>query len=57
MDVLASAELVEAAGVEEARADWTFEVEKSSSEDVTVADGRDDTVAVGSCERSEGLSS
>jgi hypothetical protein len=57
MNVLATAELAEAAAVEEARLDSIFEADEFSSEDVAVADGRKDEVAVGACERSEGLSS
>lgn len=57
MDMLASTELVEAAVVEDARLGWILEVEASSSEDVTLADGRDDAVDIGVSARSEGLSS
>lgn len=56
IDVLTSAELVEAAEVEETRLDSVVEVD-ASSDDVIVADGREEAVAVGVCERFEGLSS
>jgi hypothetical protein len=55
--MLASAELVEAAAVEDARLDSLLEVDTSTSEDLTLADGRKDAVAMGVCERSEWLSS
>lgn len=57
IDMLALAELVETAAVEVARLDSLLEVDASSSEDLTLADGREDAVAMGVCERSEGLSS
>lgn len=55
--MLASAELVGAAELEEARSDTVCEVETCSSEDVTKADGREDAVTVGVCDWSEELSS
>lgn len=58
MDVIAPAEVVVTGAVEEEA--WlgsVFEPEVSSSEDVTLADRGEDAVAVGACERSDGLSS
>lgn len=57
MEVLASAEVDEGAGVEEARLLSDAEADSSSDDDVTVADGRKDAVAIGVCERSGELSS
>jgi hypothetical protein len=57
MDVVASAEADDGAGVAEARLLSDTAVVASSLDEVTEADGREDVVAVGVCERSEGLSS
>jgi hypothetical protein len=57
MDVVASTEADDGAGVERARLLSDTVVDASSSDEVTEADGRRDAVAVGVCERSEGLSS
>lgn len=57
MDVVASAEVGEGVGVVEARLLSDTEVVASSSDCVTEAVGREDTVAVGLCERNETLSS
>jgi hypothetical protein len=57
MDVVASTEADDGAGVERARLLSDAVVDASSSDEVTEADGRRDAVAVGVCERSEGLSS
>lgn len=57
IDVLASAEVGVGAGAEEALLLSDTVVVASSSDEVTEADGRNDAVAVGVCERSEGPSS
>lgn len=57
MDMLASAEADEEAGVEETRSLLDTEAGSSSGDDVTEADGREDTAAVGVCERFGRLSS
>ena len=57
IDVVASAEADDGAGVEEARLLSDNVVDASASDEVTEADGRRDAVAVWVCERSEGLSS
>jgi len=57
MGVVASAEVDDGTGVEEACLLSDTGVVVSLSDEVTEANGRGDTVAVGVCERSEGLSS
>ena len=57
MGVLASAEGDEGAGVEETRSLLEAEADSPSGDDVTEAEGREDAVGAGVCERSEGLSS